>query len=250
MKAAFFSMISLILWIPTVGGVGQEKSLTSFQKMVLPITPWDQMIQFLTQHLEEHLGQSLRLRVLEKEAFQNFQGFSGLTLQNLDFNPHNKKFTAHLLLESLDHQTVSSFDLHGQVIFLRKIPVFKEGLEGGEECALEKIRWQLMEESRFLKDVVTDPELLKGARARHAILAGEFPSRKNLKTPDLVEKGEAVELFYQRGPLVITLAGGHALTKGRLGETISVLNPLKGKSAPPLWGVVEKNRRIRLNALS
>ena len=91
------------------------------------------------------------------------------------------------------------------------------------EINTNDIEMMRMDLAKLPSDVITDPEVILGKRTKRAV-GGKTPLRTNLvEFPPLVKRGDVVVIIAESSGLKIT-ALGQVKRKGRLGESIPVIN--------------------------
>lgn len=212
----------------------------------------------LQKRLQIDFDQPLRLELTShtSNSFKTPVRLKNFQVKSVQFDPHHKGFTSEVLFFDEQQQEYVT-PISGRVIFLKRVPIFKETLAPGEIISLEKVNWQVLEDDYRLRHVITDPEKLKGALVKALIRPGDMPSLKTVHTHQtqaahIVEKGAPVEVVYKEGSLSITLSGGRALAKGHVGERIPVSYSITrskrmDRSERTAFGVVESGHRVRIS---
>ena len=96
------------------------------------------------------------------------------------------------------------------------------------------------------RDVVSDPERVRGLAVRNNLQAGSVLRAADLTKPEVVLRNETVTITFAMPGLMLTVRG-KALEGGAEGDTISVLNE---QSKRTLQGVVIGPGRVAIGTAS
>lgn len=140
------------------------------------------------------------------------------------FKYDNQKdyFQATLVAPSADNP-VRKMLVSGLVERIAVIPVLKNTLQNGDIIGHNDIELIEVPEKQVQHNAVMDAEELIGLTPRRMAYGGKFILANMLQRPELVARGEKVNITFREGPLLLN-AKGTALQSGSKGDYIRVKN--------------------------
>ncbi|MBL1431252.1 MAG: flagellar basal body P-ring formation protein FlgA [Robiginitomaculum sp.] len=147
----------------------------------------------------------------------NGGGFS--YIQSVDFNPSNGGFIASLI----PYDGANTVTLRGRAWAMKQIPALSRTMSVGEIITADDIKWISTRADRLgVNPIFTEDQLLGKALRRS--LRPETPIRlQDVKTPDMVSKGELITITYELPGLRLT-ARGKVLANAGAGDIVRVVN--------------------------
>lgn len=106
-----------------------------------------------------------------------------------------------------------------------RIVVPARNIARGETIADSDLSYLTVSAARTVAGAITSMDELNGKQARRFLHAGEPLRGDDVRAPILVAKGTTVTMTFAAPGLVLT-ATGKAMSKGSMGETVTVLNPV------------------------
>ncbi|MCI5060252.1 MAG: flagellar basal body P-ring formation chaperone FlgA [Alphaproteobacteria bacterium] len=185
----------------------------------------------------EVIEQSLKSALNEKGVSGNFSvalnnGKPSLTLPNdlpqsaeiksMSFNPQKDYFIAQIVSPSLDNP-LKKISVSGMVERLVEVPVLRSNLRNGDIIGKNDIDLMQVPQKQLQHNIILDAKDLIGMTPRRMAYAGKFIMAGQLERPQLVERGERVNIIYKSGPLTLT-AKGRALQSGAKGDLVRISN--------------------------
>lgn len=143
-------------------------------------------------------------------------------VQELSYNRQKDYFTATLVAPSRDNP-VRKINVSGMVERLVEIPVLTLTLQNGDIINERDIQMIEVPAKNLQHDLVIKAEDLIGMTPRRIVHGGKFILSNALQRPELVSRGEKVNITFREGPLLLS-AKGKALESGAKGDRVKVTN--------------------------
>jgi len=118
--------------------------------------------------------------------------------------------------------------LRGRVTSLVSIPVLNAPINRSELIVESDIVFQEMEIDADLQGVFIDPKQIVGKIAVRNLIAGKPLRQSDLKAPQLISRGQSVNITSRAGGLIVTMKG-KALGNARAGDRLWVQNQSSNK---------------------
>jgi flagella basal body P-ring formation protein FlgA len=118
--------------------------------------------------------------------------------------------------------------LRGRVTSLVSIPVLNAPINRSELVVESDIVFQEMEIDADLQGVFVDPKQIAGKIAVRNLIAGKPVRQSDLKAPQLISRGQSVNITSRAGGLIVTMKG-KALGNARAGDRLWVQNQSSNK---------------------
>ena len=118
--------------------------------------------------------------------------------------------------------------LRGRVTSLVSIPVLNAPINRSELIVESDVVFQEMEIDADLQGVFIDPKQIAGKIAVRNLIAGKPLRQSDLKAPQLISRGQSVNITSRAGGLIVTMKG-KALGNARAGDRIWVQNQSSNK---------------------
>jgi flagella basal body P-ring formation protein FlgA len=140
-------------------------------------------------------------------------------VQSVDFNPSNGGFIASLI----PYDGADAVTLRGRAWAMKQIPALSRVMSAGEIISADDIRWIATRADRLGGNPILTEDQLLGKAVRRS-LRPETPIRlQDVKTPDMVSKGELITIVYELPGLRLT-ARGKVLANAGSGDIVRVVN--------------------------
>ena len=114
-----------------------------------------------------------------------------------------------------------------------ELPVLAYAVNRGDVISHNDIEWRTQEVSRDLVGYVIDEKKIVGKEARKHLRAGNPLRSSDLISPQIVDRGQAVDLVARSSGLVVNMQG-KALSNGAEGDRLLVQNLSSGKKVEGL----------------
>jgi flagella basal body P-ring formation protein FlgA len=141
---------------------------------------------------------------------------------DLKYNPQRDYFQADVVAPSADNP-LKKISVTGQIKRMIKVPVLRNTLQNGDIIGANDINFIDVEEQTLQHDVILHANDMVGLTPRRIAYAGKLILQGTLGKPQLVTRGDAVNITFREGPLVLT-AKGKALQSGAKGDLVRVTN--------------------------
>lgn len=105
----------------------------------------------------------------------------------------------------------------------REVAVTSQNLDRGQRIDEDQLSFQRVNTSRISHNFVDSLSDVVGMELKRPLQAGSVVKRSDLRMPDLVRKGDAVEVHY-KDRFVTVSATGTALSDGHMGQRIKIKN--------------------------
>lgn len=143
-------------------------------------------------------------------------------ISSLTYDNQKDYFQATIVAPSRDNP-VQKMLVSGLVERMVAVPVLRSTLQNGDIIGENDIQLINVRQQTLQHDVLTKKEDLIGLTPRRIAYAGKFVLENNLQRPQLVERGDKVNITFREGPLLLT-AKGKALQSGAKGDYVRVTN--------------------------
>jgi len=162
-----------------------------------------------------------------------------LQLLELRFDPRSERFSGAFLvrLESGEERVLG---LAGRARAMVEILVPVRTIAAGERLSADLLAPLVVAERQLRADTLVDPADLEDVEARRRLLPGRPLRRGDVRAPQLVRRGETVEIVY-RAPGLELVTTGRALDDGSRGSVVGIANLDSGQR---LSGLVTGPRRV------
>ena len=118
--------------------------------------------------------------------------------------------------------------LRGRVTSFVSIPVLNVPINRSEPIGEDDVVFQEIEIDTDLRGVVVDPRRIIGKIAVRNLIANEPLRQSDLKAPQLISRGQSVNITSRSGGLIVTMKG-KALGNARAGDRLWVQNQSSNK---------------------
>lgn len=105
----------------------------------------------------------------------------------------------------------------------REVAVITKSLSKGHLISKDEIQLQRVNTSSISQNYVEDAANVLGMELKRSLTSGSIVKLSDIREPDLVRKGESVEVTYRGGSITVSSAGT-ALSNGHMGQSIKILN--------------------------
>jgi len=122
------------------------------------------------------------------------------------------------------------------------VPVLKNTLKNGDIIGAMDIDWIDLPQTKIPNGAILNEKDIVNMTPRRTAASGKPVNANDLEHPKMVDRGDAVTLIFENGPMVLT-AKGKALQAGAMGDTVRVSNSDSNKN---LQGVVTAHREITI----
>ncbi len=163
-----------------------------------------------------------------------------LYLTTFDIDEQSGRFSGEVLVR-VGANTQGTLALVGRISNEVLLPTLARPAPRGELVRSDAITMAWSDNRRLADDVITDKVDIVGLEAARRIPAGRPIRKIDLREPQLVRRGELIELGYRQGGLHITTIA-RARQAGGLGDLLMVTNIDSGKD---LRAVVTGRKKAR-----
>ncbi len=150
-----------------------------------------------------------------------------VTLQALQINPANKRWQAQAYIIS-NRATETIRPVSGRYEYLVSVPTVKRQLSANDVIEANDITLRDIPERQLRKDTITDAHSIIGKSPLRMISADRPIRAQEVAMPNLIKKGDMVQMSYTTQGMVIR-DQGEALQDGATGAMIRVKNSKSGK---------------------
>lgn len=147
---------------------------------------------------------------------------------DLKYNPQRDYFQADVVAPSVDNP-LKKISVTGQIKRMVKVPVLRSTLQYGDIIGANDINFIDIEEQTLQHDVVMNANDMIGLTPRRIAYAGKLVLQGTLGKPQLVNRGDPVNITFREGPLVLS-AKGKALQSGAKGDLVRVTNTTSSRT--------------------
>lgn len=158
-----------------------------------------------------------------------------------EFDPQGDHFNAVIVAPSAENP-LKRASLSGRIERMLPVPVLRNSLKNGDIIGAMDIDWIDLPQNKITNGTaMTEKDLIDMTPKRMAS-AGKPLLLNELTPPKMVDRGDAVTLVFESGPMILT-AKGKALQAGAIGDTVRVANTDSNKN---LQGVVTAHREVTI----
>ncbi|HPD82398.1 MAG: flagellar basal body P-ring formation chaperone FlgA [Alphaproteobacteria bacterium] len=143
-------------------------------------------------------------------------------VSSIDYDVQKDYFRATLVAPSTEHP-VQKITVAGMVERLVTVPVLRNNLQNGDVIGANDIEMIEVPQKSLQHDVMLNADDMIGLTPRRMAYAGKFILNGTLDRPQLVERGDPVNITFHEGTLILT-AKGKALQSGAKGDLVRVTN--------------------------
>ena len=137
-------------------------------------------------------------------------------------------FQATLVAPSIDNP-IKKIKVSGRVNRLTQVPILSSNLQNGDVISEADIEMIEISQSELQHNMITSKKAMIGMTPRRVAYAGKFLQNGTLIKPQLVKRGDSVNITFTEGPLVLT-AKGKALQSGAHGDIVRVTNAASSRT--------------------
>ena len=143
-------------------------------------------------------------------------------ISSLSYDRNKDYFKATLVAPSADNP-VQRIKVSGIIDRLVTVPILSKNLRNGDVIGDGDIEMIEISQNDLQHNMVTNKEKMIGMTPRRIAYAGKFVQDGTLIKPQLVQRGENVNITFTEGSLVLS-AKGKALQSGAKGDIVRVTN--------------------------
>ena len=143
-------------------------------------------------------------------------------ISSLSYDRNKDYFKATLVAPSVDNP-VQRIKVSGIIDRLVTVPILSKNLRNGDVIGDGDIEMIEISQNDLQHNMVTNKEKMIGMTPRRIAYAGKFVQDGTLIKPQLVQRGENVNITFTEGSLVLS-AKGKALQSGAKGDIVRVTN--------------------------
>jgi len=143
-------------------------------------------------------------------------------ISSLSYDRNKDYFKATLVAPSVDNP-VQRIKVSGIIDRLVTVPILSKNLRNGDVIGDGDIEMIEISQNDLQHNMVTNKEKMIGMTPRRIAYAGKFVQDGTLIKPQLVQRGESVNITFTEGSLVLS-AKGKALQSGAKGDIVRVTN--------------------------
>ena len=137
-------------------------------------------------------------------------------------------FQATLVAPSINNP-IKKIKVSGRVNRLTQVPILSSNLQNGDVISEADIEMIEISQSELQHNMITSKKAMIGMTPRRVAYAGKFLQNGTLIKPQLVKRGDSVNITFTEGPLVLT-AKGKALQSGAHGDIVRVTNAASSRT--------------------
>lgn len=165
----------------------------------------------------------------------------GLEITAFNFDSQKDSFNAVIVAPSAENP-LKRTTVSGRIERLIAVPVLKNTLKNGDIIGALDIDWIDLPQTSIPNGAILNEKDIINMTPRRTATSGKPINANELEYPKMVDRGDAVTLIFENGPMVLT-ARGKALQAGAMGDTVRVSNSDSNKN---LQGVVTAHREITI----
>lgn len=154
-------------------------------------------------------------------------------VKTLKFDRGSARWSANIMIR-VGEDVITAMPFSGRYEQLVDIPVLQRRMMTGETIREEDLGSMELTESRVRRETVMDPGELVGKEVRRVISAGRPVRKDEVQQPEVIKKGEMIQMRYQT-PAMEIRTSGEALEGGAIGQTIRIRN---NDSKAAVYGIV------------
>ena len=143
-------------------------------------------------------------------------------ISSLSYDRNKDYFKATLVAPSVDNP-VQRIKVSGIIDRLVTVPILSKNLRNGDVIGDGDIEMIEISQNDLQHNMITNKEKMIGMTPRRIAYAGKFVQDGTLIKPQLVQRGESVNITFTEGSLVLS-AKGKALQSGAKGDIVRVTN--------------------------
>ena len=143
-------------------------------------------------------------------------------ISSLSYDRNKDYFKATLVAPSVDNP-VQRIKVSGIIDRLVTVPILSKNLRNGDVIGDGDIEMIEISQNDLQHNMITSKEKMLGMTPRRIAYAGKFVQDGTLIKPQLVQRGENVNITFTEGSLVLS-AKGKALQSGAKGDIVRVTN--------------------------
>ncbi len=143
-------------------------------------------------------------------------------VSTVTYDRNKDYFKATLVAPSLDNP-IKKIEVSGTISRLTSVPVLTSNLQNGDVIGKNDIEMIEIEQHDLQHGIIMDKKDMIGMTPRRIAHAGKFLQNGALIKPQLINRGDNVNITFTEGPLVLT-AKGKALQSGAKGDVVRVTN--------------------------
>ena len=143
-------------------------------------------------------------------------------ISSLSYDRNKDYFKATLVAPSVDNP-VQRIKVSGIIDRLVTVPILSKNLRNGDVIGDGDIEMIEISQNDLQHNMITSKEKMLGMTPRRIAYAGKFVQDGTLIKPQLVQRGESVNITFTEGSLVLS-AKGKALQSGAKGDIVRVTN--------------------------
>jgi flagella basal body P-ring formation protein FlgA len=189
----------------------------------------------------EGVGQKFSLTFTNAPArlILPFGAEPAMDITAFSFNPQNDTFSAVIVAPSAENP-VRRAAVSGRIERLVAVPVLTSTLKSGDIIGAADIDYIDMPQSNLPNTILLSDKDIINMTPRRVVNGGKPITVNDLQQPTMVERGEAITIIFENGPLVLT-AKGKSLQAGAMGDSVRIANTDSNKN---LQGIVTAHREV------
>jgi flagella basal body P-ring formation protein FlgA len=164
-----------------------------------------------------------------------------LEVTAFNFDAQKDNFNAVVVAPSAENP-LKRISVSGRIERLIAVPVLKNSLKNGDIIGAMDIDYIDLPKNRIANGVAMDEKDLVNMTPRRMVHGGKPVIVNELEHPKMVDRGDAVTLIFETGPMILTVKG-KSMQAGALGDTVRVSNADSNKN---LQGVVTAHREVTI----
>lgn len=162
-------------------------------------------------------------------------------VKTLRYLPQSGTFEAVLVAPSINNP-LKTLTVNGQVHKRIMVPVLSRSLKAGDIISSTDMSYIDVRQRDLPKGALSQIADLQGMAAAKALIAGRPIRNVDIALPRMVDRGEMVTLFYNEGPVSLSIKG-KALQNGAQGEMVRIVNLSSNKQ---LQGMVTGMNQVTI----
>lgn len=143
-------------------------------------------------------------------------------ISQMNYTPGRDVFTAILAAPNAQHP-VKTLNVSGLIEKTIQVPVLTKGFNADDIISASDLEWIDIPTRQMVNDTIVDADKLIGKTPVRMVEAGVPVRDRDVKSPQLVARGDEVVLQFNQSGLQLT-AKGKAMQNGAEGEIIRVMN--------------------------
>lgn len=164
-----------------------------------------------------------------------------LEVTALNLDPRSDTFNAVIVAPSAENP-LKRINVTGRIDRLIAVPVLFNTLKNGDIISARDIDWMDMPQKRVANGTILNEKDLINLTPRRTISGGKPMISNELEHPKMVDRGDAITIVFESGPMVLTTKG-KAMQAGAMGDMIRISNVDSNKN---LQGVVTAHREVTI----